>query len=419
MLMNTSRRDFLKTLATGTSISALSALAPIDALFKEKLYEKFTDKSLPTRNDYSLDKKIKYLNHGSIGTIPKLVQETHHDYLTLCETNPWFYMWSGEWNEPIAEVRQEVAKYLNAEADEISFPHNTTEIYNLLALGLPLQKDDEVLFCNLNHAGASIPFHIHSKKRGYSVKVFDIPTDDLSSVTKKNILALYDEHINERTKLIVMPHIDNTFGLRHPVKEITALARSKGVEFISIDTAQSMGMIPIDVKELDIDVIGTSAHKWIQAPKGISVAYFNKRVQEQIDPMWVTWGQEQWKNSARKFEDYGTRNLPEVLTLGKALEFQNHIDESSRIKKLKSLRAHAIELTRANPNTIWRSPVDWELSGSLFVIELKNYTSSEFAEKAFTNHGFVFRPFDNHSTIRISPNVFNTHEEIDKLFELI
>lgn len=419
MLMSTSRRDFLKTLAAGTSVSALAALAPIDALFKKKLHEKFTDKSLPTRKDYSLDKKVKYLNHGSIGTIPKLVQEAHHDYLSLCETNPWFYMWSGEWNEPVAEVRKNVADYLNAEVHEISFPHNTTEIYNLLALGLPLQKGDEVLFCNLNHAGASIPFHIHSKKRGYSVKVFDIPTDNLSSVTKKDILALYDQHINERTKLIVMPHIDNMFGLRHPVKEITALARGRGVEFISIDTAQSMGMIPIDVKDLDIDVIATSAHKWIQAPKGISMAYFSKRVRDQIDPMWVTWGQEQWKDSARKFEDYGTRNLPEVLTLGKALEFQNRIDESSRIEKLKSLRAHALKLTHENPNTAWRSPLDWELSGSLFVIELKNRTPSVFAKKVFENHGFVFRPFDNYSTIRISPNVFNTKDELDNLFELI
>ncbi len=417
--MSTSRRDFLKTLAAGTSISALSALAPIDAFFREKLKEKFADKGLPSRKDYSLNKNVKYLNHGSIGTIPKMVQQTHHDYLALCETNPWFYMWSGEWNEPVAKIRKKTADYLNAEAAEVSFPHNTTEIYNLLALGLPLQKGDQVLFCNLNHAGASIPFHIHSKKRAYSVKVFNIPTDDLSSATKEDILTLYDEHINERTKLIVMPHIDNTFGLQHPVKEITALARSRGVEFISIDTAQTMGMIPIDVKNLDIDVIGTSAHKWIQAPKGISVAYFSKRVQDQIDPMWVTWGQEQWKDSARKFEDYGTRNLPEVLTLGKALEFQNRIDEPTRIEKLKSLRTHAIKLTHENPNTVWRSPIDWELSGSLFVIELKNHTPSEFAKKAFADHGFVFRPFDNYSTIRISPNVLNTHEELDELFELI
>ncbi len=417
--MNTSRRDFLKTLATGSTVSVLSMLTPVELVFREKLINKFSAGKLPTKGDYSLDKQIKYLNHGSIGTIPKIVQEAHREYLSLCESNPWFYMWSGEWEEPIESVRQKTAKFLNADSDEISFPHNTTEVYNLLALGLPLGSGDEVLFSNLNHAGASIPFHIHSEKRGYSVKVFDIPVDNLTNITKDDILDLYEANITTRTKLVVIPHIDNTFGLRQPVKEIAALARSKGVEFVSLDTAQTMGMIPIDVKDLDIDVIGTSAHKWIQAPKGVSVAYFNKRIHQKLDPMWVTWGQKDWKDSARKFEDYGTRNLPEVLTLGHSIDFQTNIDRSLKADKLKSLWKHAQNLSEQNNNTVWRSPSDWELSGSLFIVELKNEKPSILSKKLFQDKGFVFRPFDQHSTIRISPNVFNTTEELDELFDLV
>ncbi|MBO6621631.1 MAG: aminotransferase class V-fold PLP-dependent enzyme [Balneola sp.] len=417
--MNTSRRDFIKTLAAGSTASVLSMLNPIETVFHKKLDGKFNGGMLPTKADYSLDKNVTYLNHGSIGTIPKIVQQAHREYLSLCESNPWFYMWSGEWDEPIQKVRQKTADFLNADIDEISFPHNTTEIYNLLALGLPLQSSDEVLFCNLNHAGASIPFHIHSKKKGYNVKVFDIPTADLTSVTKQEILELYDQNINRNTKLIVIPHIDNTFGVRQPVKEIVALARSKGVEYISIDTAQTMGMLPIDVKDLDIDVIGTSAHKWIQAPKGISIAYFSKRIQAELDPMWVTWGQEDWKDSARKFEDYGTRNLPEVLTLGHSIDFQSRIDPNTKHQYLRELWSHAKKLTEENPKTIWRSPSDWQLSGSLFVVEIKDTKTSELAKSLFKKHGFVFRPFDAHSTIRISPNLFNTVEELDELFSLI
>ncbi|MFY0698057.1 MAG: aminotransferase class V-fold PLP-dependent enzyme [Balneola sp.] len=417
--MNTSRRDFLKTLATGSTVSVLSMLNPVETLFREKLKNKLSGGSLPTKDDYSLDKQIKYLNHGSIGTIPKIVQQAHREYLSLCESNPWFYMWSGEWEKPLESVRQKTAEFLNADSDEISFPHNTTEVYNLLALGLPLGHDDEVLFSNLNHAGASIPFHIHSKKRGYSVKVFDIPVHDLPNITKEEILDLYEANITSRTKLVVIPHIDNTFGIRQPVKEITALARSKGVEFVSLDTAQTMGMIPVDVKDLDIDVIGTSAHKWIQAPKGVSVAYFNKRIHQKLDPMWVTWGQKDWKDSARKYEDYGTRNLPEVLTLGHSIEYQSNIESILKEEKLKNLWKHAQNLCEQNSNTVWRSPSDWELSGSLFIVELKNEQPSILSKKLFKENGFVFRPFDQHSTIRISPNVFNTTEELDELFELI
>ena len=417
--MNTSRRDFLKTLATGSTVSVLSMLTPIEAVFQEKLTNTFPNNKLPTKNDYTLSKGVKYLNHGSIGTIPKIVQEAHQNYLSVCESNPWFYMWSGEWDQPVQKVREKTADFLNADSDEISFPHNTTEVYNLLALGLPLSTNDEVLFCTLNHSGASIPFHIHSKKKGFKVKVFDIPTDNLASLNKQEILKLYDQNINSNTKLVVIPHIDNTFGLRQPVKEITELARSKGVKYISIDTAQTMGMISIDVKDLDIDVIGTSAHKWLQAPKGVSVAYFSKKIQSDLDPMWVTWGQERWKDSARKYEDYGTRNLPEVLTLGHAIDFQNMINEKDKNDYLKALWEHAQKLTKENPKTVWRSPTDWELSGSLFVVEIKNTKTSEFAKHVFETQGFVFRPFDAHSTIRISPNLFNTKAELDQLFSLI
>ena len=417
--MKTSRRDFLKTLSAGTSLSALSLLSPVNQIFEKRLKSTFSSSGLPAKKDYSIARELHYLNHGSIGTIPKIVQQAHQDYLSVCENNPWFYMWSGEWDEPVQNVRQKVADYINAEISEISFPHNTTEVYNILAQGLQLGKGDEVLFSNLNHAGASIPFQVHSKKYGYSVKVFDIPTENLTSITKQDVLDLYDKNITRKTRLIVIPHIDNTFGLRQPIKEIAALARVKGVEFISLDTAQTMGMIPIDVKALNIDVIGTSAHKWIQAPKGVSVAYFSKKIQDRLDPMWVTWGQERWKESARKYEDYGTRNLPEVLTLGHSLDFQKNIDESSKIDHLKSLWQHAQMLTKKNKNTVWRSSDEWDLSGSLFVVEVKGEKPSQLAERLFKDHGFVFRPFDQYSTIRLSPNLFNTIDELDVLFNLI
>jgi len=417
--MSTTRKDFLKTITTGSTISALSLLTPLDSVFKEKLKSKFSSGELPSKKDYSLGANITYLNHGSTGTIPKIVQEAHQDYIALCESNPWFYMWSGEWNEPIEEVRAKAARFINADVDEISIPHNTTEIFNVLALGLSLNEEDEVLFCNFSHSGAAIPFHLHSKNIGYSVKTFDIPHNDLSLITKADILSLYDQNITSNTKLVVIPHIDNTFGIRQPVKEITALARSKGVEFVALDTAQTMGMIPIDAKELDVDVIGTSAHKWIQAPKSISVAYFSKRIQNHINPMFVTWGQKNWNNSARKFEDYGTRNLTHVLTLGHAIDFQMAIDPMAKELKLKSLWALAKQLTDENPNTVWRSPSSWELSGSLFVIEIKNQIPSDLAQQLFENNGYIFRPFDQYSTIRISPNLANTEKEINGLFDLI
>lgn len=248
---------------------------------------------------------------------------------------------------------------------------------------------------------------------------FDIPMDDLSLMTGSDIVSMYEQNITSNTKVIALPHIDNTIGIRQPVKEIVKMARSKGVEYIALDTAQSMGMIPIDVKDLDIDVIGTSAHKWIQSPKGTSLAYFSERVWKDIHPMWVTWGQERWKLSARHFEDYGTRNRPEVLTQGHSLDFQAAIDSAAQQNKLQALWTKALELADSHPNTKWRSPRNWELGGSLYAVEIKGEKASEYASRVYNDHGIVLRPFDDLNTIRISPNVFNTEEELELVFELI
>ncbi len=406
-------------MAAGGAATLLSTLAPIKELFTEQMEASFLPDQLPARKDYSLSDSVTYLNHGSTGTMPKIVQEARRSYLALCENNPWFYMWSDEWEEPILEVRQKVADYINANPGEITFPHNTTEIFNLLALGLPIGSGDEVLFPDLNHSGASVPFHFHASKKGYDVKVFDMPVKKLADISTDDLLDLYDAHITSKTKLIVIPHIDNTFGVRQPAKEITKLARSKGVQYIALDTAQTMGMIPIDVQDLDVDVIGTSAHKWLQAPKGISVAYFNPRIWQDISPMWVTWGQGRWSGTSRVFEDYGTRNRPEILSIGNAVDFQAGFNEEVKSKKLRILWGLAQKLADDHPNTVWRSPRTWELSGSLFVIEVNHIKPSVLSSSLFQNHGIVFRPFDGYSTIRISPNLANTEEEIHKLFELI
>lgn len=418
MTMTTDRRGFLKHLTAGAALSPLMMMSGWAKLMEPDL-KRISDKGIPDRSDYSLSRDVIYLNHGSIGTIPRIVQQARREYLDACETNPWLYMWGDAWNEAYESCRGKAANFLNADTDEISFTHNTTEVFNLLALGLPLGPGDEVLFSNLNHAGASIPFSFHAKKRGFSVVHFEIPMDDLSLIRKQDIVRMYEERITENTKMIVIPHIDNTIGIRQPVKEITAMARANGVEYIALDTAQSMGMITVDVQELDIDVIGTSAHKWIQSPKGTSLAYFSRRIWEDIHPMWVTWGQQRWELSARRFEDYGTRNRPEVLTQGHSLDFQAAIDLGAREDKLQELWSAALKMADDHPNTTWRSPREWELGGSLYAVEIRGEKASDYAARVYNEHGIVLRPFDNLNTIRISPNVFNTVEELEKVFEQI
>lgn len=373
------------------------------------------------RTAYSLDPSIIYLNHASIGTIPLQVQEAHRRYLEICETNPWLYMWGGDWAEPREAARRAAARLLHCDVVEVAFTHNTTEAFNLLAHGLPLGPGDEVLFSSLNHTGASACWSHMAKVRGFRVRRFEFPLREVPDLDRDAVVRIYGEQIRPQTRVLVFPHVDNMVGLRHPVRELAAAARSAGVRYVAVDAAQTVGMLPTDVGRMGVDVYAASPHKWLQAPKGLGLAYISRRIQEELRPMWVTWGQEDFAGSARIYEDYGTRNLPEVLALSDAIEFQQGLGDAAKVAHHRALWERARSAVDGSSHLAWRSPKSWELSAALYSIEHREQSSRALFQQLFHQHGFVFRPFEGEgfNALRLSPNVANAAAQIDSFFEVL
>jgi len=421
------RRDFLKQTSTGiTAAAALTTLSSIQSVFANNLLRlekqnKKGDYFANLRDEYLLDPEITYFNHGSIGTIPGVILEAHTGYLKLCESNPWFYMWGEPWAKELAETREKVAKFVGCSADELAFTHNTTEGFNLLASGLPLKAGDEVVFSSLNHAGAGQCWFHHAKEKGFSVKKFEFPIQEVPNLSKDDIVDIYAKNISEKTRVVVFPHIDNLVGIRYPVKEIAEMARKKGVQYVAVDGAQAVGMVNVNLQEMGVDFYAASPHKWLQAPKGTGLLYIRKELQSHLKPMWVTWGQERWKGSMRIFEDYGTRNLAAILTLGNAVDFQSKLNSKGAEQRRKALRETFYQTLKNNSKFTWRSPLDPDLATSLYTVELKETSSRALFKEMFEKHGYVFRPFEseNWNAIRLSLNVFNTFEEIDRFIQLV
>ena len=250
---------------------------------------------------------------------------------------------------------------------------------------------------------------------------FELPVADVAELTEEQVVDAHLRQITPRTVVLVLPHMDNTVGLRHPVQKIAAAARAKGVKYILVDGAQTLGMVPVDVTALGVDAYACSPHKWLQTPKGLGLLYLREDVQSQLQPMWVTWGQERWKGSVRVFEDYGTRDLPAVLALGDAIEFQQKLGAERKDRRLRALWRHFRAAVERTPAVQWRSPQSWELGGSLYAVEIEGKDSREVFDTMWKKHRFVFRAFHapGVNTLRISPNVFNTEAEIDHHFDVL
>jgi len=420
-----SRRGFLQRSGTLTGAALLAQWFP----FRQAMAAQTANlaaqpepvRYADLRAQYDLADDVTYLNHASIGTMPRQVRTAFQGYIEGCETNPWIHIWGEAWLEAHDAVRKAAARFAGCEPDVLALTHNTTECFNVLAAGLPLGKGDEVLFSSLNHSGASVCWTHHAEVHGYTVRRFDFPVAETPGLSAEDVVRIHTEQITDRTEVLVFPHIDNTLGVRHPVNAIAKAARAKGVRFIAVDGAQSLGMIPVNLSALDVDFYATSPHKWVQSPKGRGLFYVREAVRDLLRPMIVTWGRERWRESVRKYEDYGTRDMPSLLALGDALAFQEALGIEAKQAHLKRLWHHARARVEVAPKLHWHSPATWEMSASLVSISLEGKPSKEVFDHMLARHGFVFRPFhtDALDAFRLSPNAMNTMAELDRFFDIL
>lgn len=410
-----SRRSFLAAASAGAVAVALDRIRRARSRVTEAVARD------AGADDYSLADGTVYLNHASIGTIPRVVQKAHRDYLDLCETNPWLYMWGGAWDDATAAAHSAAASYLGCDVGKIAVLRSTTEAFNLLAQGLPLRNGDEVVFSSLNHVGASACWTAQAPRRGFTVRKFDFPVAELRDLDEDALVRVHADQVNERTKVLVLPHIDNVVGVRLPIKRIAAAARKKGVRWIAADGAQAVAMIPVDVNDLGVDFYATSAHKWLQCPKGTGLLYVRDGGGGPLEPMFTTWGQIRWPGIARRYADYGTRDLPAMLSIADAIAFQRRSDDR-RYERLRALNAHLHSAVDAASHLDWRSPNTFDLGASLVAVGLaKSVDPNRVAERLFKRHGIVVRPFSGGGFrhLRVAPNLANSTRDLDRLVAAI
>lgn len=422
MTRRATRRSFLRTLTASAATPALGRLAGIQELFSEELKTLAGLQTAGTgfpnlRAQYLLDPRVTYLNHASIGTVPRSVHSAGIRYREICEENPWLYIWGGAWEEAREDTRGSAAALLGCDPVQVAITHNTTEGFNLLARGLPLGPGDEVLFSTLNHAGASICWEHFGAEKGYSVRAFEFPVGEVGEMSATDVVRIHEDEIRPNTRVLVFPHIDNMVGLRHPLPELARVAKGRGVEYVLVDGAQSAGMIPLNLADSGVDAFSTSPHKWVQSVKGLGLLYLSRELVEHLPPFWVTWGQDRWRGTARVFEDYGTRDLPEVLSLGDALAFQATLGEARKEAEYRRMFTSFQERVDGTAGLRWRSPRKWESGSILVAVGLERVQAEEASDHLYREHGIVVRPFPERGLnfLRISPNVLNTEEELDRL----
>ncbi|MCC1485042.1 aminotransferase class V-fold PLP-dependent enzyme [Winogradskyella immobilis] len=415
------RRSFIKTIATGTAASILfphltaqGSTGTLEAFDLKKTKDDSETFWENIKSQFHFAPGLRYFNNASLGSSPKPIKEATDAFTATLNGFPSKYMWGG-WSNEKERVREKVAGLFSVSEEEIAITHNTTEGFNLIAKSFDLKAGDEIILANHEHASGTIPWKAWQETKG--VKLVR-PVLPVTPKTVKEIVAVYEKAITPKTKIISMCHIVNTNGMILPVKEVSEMAHKKGI-LVAVDGAQSAGMFSIDLHDLGCDFFTASAHKWLFAPKGIGVFYAKQSSQHHLKPLIVAHGYE--NETIRRLENYNTRNLPEYLGLGAAVEFHNAIGKDKITKRSYELKHYFRDQLKDNPKFKLKSPEDDRLSCAIQTVELVGKNVADVKNQLTNDYGIDTRPMSTFGLngVRISFGMYITKKDIDDLVKAL
>ena len=364
------------------------------------------------KSGFPLQEGLKYFNNASLGPSPKMVIDATNRFRALLDGYPSKYMWYA-WKEEKEAVRKKMAALLKVDPETIALTHNTTEGMNLVASSLELASGDEVILANHEHHTGTIPWKYHQESKGIKLVRPILP------ILPKNddeIVEIYLKAITSKTKVISLVHMTNTNGMILPIKAISQMAHERGI-LVAVDGAQTLGMLDLNLEELECDFYAGSCHKWLYGPKGTGVFYAKPAAQKHLKAMIVCSG---YKDpSIRRLENYNTRNYPELLGVGTALDFNDLVGTANKQKRIYELKHFFLEKLNTHDQFVVKTPVSDHQSAGIITVEIKGKAVKEVQKALADQFEIDCRPMTTHELngLRISLSIFNTKTDVEHLVE--
>lgn len=372
-----------------------------------------------------MEGKIIYFDHAATTPLKKEVLDEMMPYLTEQYGNPsTIYKLGREAKKAIELARERVAKALNADIQEIYFTSGGTESDNWALKGVAFANKDKgkhIITTTIEHHAVLHPLKY---LEGLGFEVTYVPVEPNGIVDPQRI----KEAIRDDTILISVMLANNEIGTIQPVKEIAKIAKEKGI-IVHTDAVQAVGQIPVDVKDLGVDLLSLSAHKFY-GPKGVGALYIRKGTK--IHPFSHGGAQERNRRA-------GTENVAGIVGLGKAIELatQNLSEYAAKLQKLRDKIIDGvlskIDYVRLNGDRNQRLPNNANFSfefiegeSLLLMLDMKGIAASSGSActsgSLDPSHVLLAIGLEHevaHGSLRITLGEDNTEEDIDYLLEVL
>ena len=366
-----------------------------------------------------------YMDHSATSPVDPEVFEAMKPYFVEEFGNAsTLYSLGRDARKVMENARAQVASLIGAKTDEIIFTSGGTESDNIAIKGTAYKlknKGNHIITSTIEHPAVDETCK-YLEKNGFEVTYLPVYEEGLIRISD------LEEAITDKTILITIMHANNEIGTIQPIAEIGKIAREKKIYFHT-DAVQTVGKIPVNVEDLNVDMLSLSAHK-VYGPKGIGALYVKKRVR--LEPILHGGGHEKGLRP-------GTENVSGIVGLGKACELaEKNLTENAKYitnlrDKLIDEVLDSVEKSYLNGHRTKRLPnnVNFRftgIEGESLVLHLDSKgvaastgsaCSSKKLEPSHVLMAIGLEEVDAHGSLRLTLGKENTDEDVDHAIESI
>lgn len=423
-MSGTNRRSFLSKAGAFTATAMLSSFARpawaknLDAALKNA--EGVSASELATEEDFwyyiqqsfTVSPSLINLNNGGVSPAPKTVQEAMKRYYDYSNEAPSYYMWRilDQGREPL---RKNLAKLAGCSEEEIAINRNSSEGLETVIFGLQLKAGDEVVAAKQDYPNMVNAYKQREMREGIKMVWINL---ELPSEDENYLVNQYVNAFTSKTKVVHITHIINWNGQIIPVKKIANEAHKRGIEVV-VDGAHSFAHFDFKVPDLDADYFASSLHKWLYAPIGSGMLYVRKSKIKNLYPLFASG--EPLQDDIRKFEALGTRPMFIEQAINKALDFHEMIGSERKEKRLHYLKNYWFDKVKDIPKVKLHTSFNpkWGCAiGNVSVDGKKPEELDSFLLSKYKVHTVGIN-WENIHSVRVTPNVYTTANNLDVLVE--
>ncbi|MFB3236616.1 cysteine desulfurase [Staphylococcus pseudintermedius] len=388
-------------------------------------------KDFPILEQQVNGKRLAYLDSTATSQKPKQVIDALSDYYERYNSNVHrgVHTLGSLATDGYEGARETVRRFIHAKYfEEIIFTRGTTAAINMIAHSYGdanVGEGDEIVVTQMEHHANLVPWQQLAKRQGATLKF--IPMAEDGTIT----LEAVRETVSERTKIVAIAHVSNVLGTINDIKAIAEIAHEHGA-IISVDGAQSVPHMKVDVQDLNVDFYSFSGHKML-GPTGIGVLYGKREHLNQMEPTeyggdmidFVDLYDSTWTDLPTKFEA-GTPLIAQAIGLQAAIEYIESIGFDAIHEHEQALTTYAYEQMSQIEGIDIYGPSKDKRAG-IITFNLKDVHPHDVAT-ALDTEGVAVRAghhcaqplmkwLNVSSTARASFYIYNTKEDIDQLVE--